>query len=402
MLLQVPASVSRVCAILRDAGFEALAVGGAVRDALRGDAPKDWDVATSAKPDDVVGLFRRTIPTGIQHGTVTVVLGRGDDRMAIEVTTFRGEGAYSDARRPDSVTFGVPLVEDLARRDFTVNAIAYDPLVDAFEDPFGGRQDLAARVVRAVGDPAARFGEDGLRVMRAVRFVAVLEFALDPATEAAIPSARASLARVSRERVRDELLKLLGARAPGAALAIAERTGIRDEVVPELAPIDAGTAAAIDALPRDAALRLAALLRPLGERTADAIGRRLRLSNDERARITHAIRHSHPAYDPMWTDARVRAFVAEVRPEALHDVFALAPCPELEARAANVVAAGDPLYLRDLAIGGGELMQELGMQPGRAVGELLGELLERVLHEPALNERATLLRMARELRARGP
>src|SRR5262249_7638626 len=159
------------------------------------------------------------IPTGIAHGTVTV-LERGEP---LEVTTYRGEGAYSDARRPDYVTFGVPLTEDLARRDFTVNAMAFDPVGARLVDPFGGADDLAARVIRAVGDPEARFREDGLRVMRAVRLAAVLEFAIDPATEAAIPAALPSLAKVSEERVRDELMKLLGARRPSIGLAAAER-----------------------------------------------------------------------------------------------------------------------------------------------------------------------------------
>src|SRR5687768_9284222 len=168
-----------------------------------GRAAQDWDVATSALPDQVQALFRKTIPTGIQHGTVTVRL-QGE---SIEVTTFRGEGAYTDGRRPDSVSFGVPLDEDLARRDFVINAMAFDPVAGRLHDPFGGRADLEAGRLRAVGDPAERFREDGLRVMRAVRFVATLELALDPATESAIPAGLPSLAKVSQERVREELRK---------------------------------------------------------------------------------------------------------------------------------------------------------------------------------------------------
>ncbi|HVV82856.1 MAG TPA: hypothetical protein VHE35_07235, partial [Kofleriaceae bacterium] len=273
----VPPAVRDVCRVLSAAGHQAIAVGGAVRDALLGRPAEDWDVATSAHPDEVVRLFPRTIPTGMAHGTVTVMAGRGDGRHAVEVTTFRGEGAYDDARRPSSVTFGVPLVEDLARRDLVVNAIAYDPIARVVHDPFDGRGDLAARRLRAVGDPVARFTEDGLRVMRAIRFAATLEFELDRDTEAAIPAALPSLARVSRERVKVELDKLLSARAPGASLEIARRTGVLDLVVPEAvaglaagaggvsgAPDDAAwrrRCAWIDALPReDRGLRLAALL----------------------------------------------------------------------------------------------------------------------------------------------
>jgi tRNA nucleotidyltransferase (CCA-adding enzyme) len=171
----VAAPALEVCRRLAAAGHTAHVVGGCVRDVLLGRPAKDWDVATSALPEEVQKIFRRTIPTGIAHGTITVLVGKEH----VEVTTYRGEGAYSDARRPDHVVFGVTLEEDLARRDFTVNAIAYDPLGDVLVDPFGGRIDLDARLLRAVGDPEARFREDGLRVMRAVRFAATLELAIE-------------------------------------------------------------------------------------------------------------------------------------------------------------------------------------------------------------------------------
>ena len=236
----VPPHVRAVCATLAAAGYEAVTVGGAVRDAILGRAPGDWDVATSAPPDRVIALFPRTVPTGLQHGTVTVVTGRGVDSH-VEVTTFRGEGAYTDARRPDHVRFGVPLVEDLARRDLRVNAMAYDPGDDRLIDPYEGRRDLADGVLRAVGptgdvyaDAVARFTEDGLRVMRAVRFAAALELPLDPETERGIAPALPSLAKVSRERVSDELRKILATREPSRALAIAERTGILAQILPEL------------------------------------------------------------------------------------------------------------------------------------------------------------------------
>ncbi|MFH0903045.1 MAG: hypothetical protein V2A73_20645, partial [Pseudomonadota bacterium] len=155
----IPPEVQSICRRLDSAGFEAWVVGGCVRDALLGLPAKDWDVATNAQPGQIGRLFRRTIPTGIKHGTITVLEGE----MAVEVTTFRGEGAYSDARRPDYVVFGVSLEEDLARRDFTVNAIAFDPQSERMVDPFGGRDDIRRRCIRAVGNPADRFREDGLR-----------------------------------------------------------------------------------------------------------------------------------------------------------------------------------------------------------------------------------------------
>src|SRR3954451_9207303 len=204
----IPDDVLALCRRLREAGHQAHLVGGGVRDLLLGRGPADFDVATSAHPDEVMRLFgqRYAIPTGLQHGTVTVL---ASEERPVEVTTYRGEGEYLDGRRPSSVHFGATLEEDLARRDFTMNAIAYDPIDDVLADPFAGRADLAARLVRAVGDPVARFREDGLRPMRAVRQAAQLGFTIDPPTAAAIPAALDSFRKVSAERIRDELCKLL-------------------------------------------------------------------------------------------------------------------------------------------------------------------------------------------------
>jgi tRNA nucleotidyltransferase (CCA-adding enzyme) len=428
-----------VCRRLREAGHAAHVVGGCVRDLLLGRAAKDWDVATSALPGEVQQLFRKTVPTGIQHGTVTVLVGKEH----IEVTTYRGEGEYTDARRPDHVEFGVTLEEDLARRDFTVNAIAYDPLDDAIVDPFGGREDLARRVLRAVGDPAARFREDGLRVMRAVRFVATLGMELEPATEAAIPGALGSLARVSGERVRDELLKLLAAPRPSVGLLAMERTGILGTILPELAEavgvtqnrhhaydVWRHTVASVDATPGDAIVRLGTLLHDVGKpRTAapkpdapeentfyrhdavgaemaDAIGRRLKLSNAERARVVALVAHHMFWYSPEWTDATVRRFIRRVGTELLPDLFALregdvvgrgrgedpeVELGELRRRVDKVVAEDQALSIADLAVTGEDVMRVLGIPPGRAVGDKLRELLEAVTEDPSLNERETLL-----------
>ncbi|MEZ4404286.1 MAG: hypothetical protein R3B06_29975 [Kofleriaceae bacterium] len=288
----IPPAVDEVCAALTEAGHQAVAVGGAVRDVLLGRAAGDWDVASSARPEEVVALFPRTIPTGLAHGTVTVMAGRGRDRQAIEVTTFRGDGAYVDGRRPTSVQFGVPLVEDLARRDLVVNAIAYDPINRVLHDPFGGRDDLAARRLRAVGDPAARFTEDGLRVMRAIRFAATLEFDLADDTEAAIAGALPSLAKVSRERVKVELDKLLAAPRPSIALAIAARTGVLAQELPEAVPGPARWGW-IDRAAAEA--RLAALLAGTGDGATAAADaeralRRLKAANDERDRAVKLVR----------------------------------------------------------------------------------------------------------------
>jgi tRNA nucleotidyltransferase (CCA-adding enzyme) len=416
----VPDDVREVCRVLQAAGHEAVTVGGAVRDALLGRAPGDWDVATSARPEVVMQAFRRTIPTGLQHGTVTVMVGRGDARQGVEVTTFRGEGAYSDARRPDSVTFGVPLDEDLARRDFVINAIAFDPIAGRVHDPFGGASDLEQRIVRAVGDARLRFGEDGLRVMRAVRFAAVLEFALDPATEAAIPSALGALAKVSMERVHDEMVKLMKAPAPSVGLVIAARTGVLGTIAPELPA--APSFAIVDAAPRDACLRLAALWTALGDpramsgadekaaaagdlalaRAVDAAMKRWKASNDERDRVVRAARVWSAPARPSWSAAGVRRVLSGVGRARAGDAIAIWRAgggAALADRAEAVLAAKEPLAPGDLALGGGDVMAILGIGPGRRVGELIGALFERAIEDPALNTPERLTALVRELGA---
>jgi tRNA nucleotidyltransferase (CCA-adding enzyme) len=433
-----------VCRTLAQGGFEAHLVGGAIRDLLIGRTASDFDVATRARPDDVTRLFgrRRVVPTGVKHGTVTVLLGEGDDRRTVEVTTFRGEGAYSDGRRPDEVAFVDDLTEDLRRRDFTVNALALDPAAAKLHDPFGGLADLGAKLLRAVGDPRERFGEDGLRVMRAVRLAAQLGFALEPATEAAIPGALATFRKVSKERVRDELLKLLASPRPSVGLRLMQSSGLLGEVLPELTAsvgfpqnrfhahdVWEHTLQAVDATEGGPTVRLGALLHDVakprtaqpredapgensffrheyvGAEMADAIGRRLKLSNQERERVRDLVLHHMFWYTPDWSDATVRRFVSRVGLELLPELFQL--------RAGDVVARGkgeDPrleidelgrriaaelekqaaLKVTDLAVGGEDVMRVLAIRPSRMVGDVLKRLLERVIEEPALNERGAL------------
>ncbi len=219
-----------ICKELRSAGERAWVVGGCVRDTLRGDRVSDWDVATTARPEKVQKIFRKVIPTGIDHGTVTV-LWKG---QPFEVTTLRGEGAYSDGRRPDHVVFVEDIDRDLARRDFTVNALAYDPVDGQLVDPFGGLADMRDKVLRAVGDPSERFQEDGLRILRGARFVATLDFELDPGTEAAFRGALDTFRKVSPERVREEWMKAMKAETPSRAFEVMRRTGILEVTYPEL------------------------------------------------------------------------------------------------------------------------------------------------------------------------
>ncbi|MEP7126482.1 MAG: CCA tRNA nucleotidyltransferase [Byssovorax sp.] len=437
LLPLVPEGVLEICQRLREKGKRGWIVGGCVRDLLRGGAAKDWDVCTDARPDEVVALFRKVIPTGMQHGTVTVVL-RG---AHYEVTTLRGEGAYSDGRRPDKVEFVDDITADLARRDFTFNAMAIDPIDGHLIDPFGGRGDLAARVLRAVGDAGERFFEDGLRVLRAARFSATLECAIAPATEAAMGAPRSldTFRRVSAERVRDEWLKAMSAARPSVAFEAMRRTGLLAVTCPELEAtvgIEPGNTAVDDVYHRSLAaldacqgapiLRLAALLHGVGQarspadharlgaEVAEAILTRLKLSNDERARVTALIRHQAIGYASTWTDAAVRRFIRRVTRELLGDLHTLCVAiagtspraaeeirglEELRERVSAQLAQGAALSTRDLKLNGRDLMVSLGLAPGRIVGETLERLLEQVTDDPALNEREALLAAARTLLA---
>jgi len=410
----VPPNVRTVCETLGNAGFQSVAVGGAVRDAILDRAPGDWDVATAATPDQVLALFKRTIPTGLQHGTVTIVTGRGA-LSHVEVTTFRGEGAYTDARRPDHVRFGVPLVEDLARRDLRVNAMAYDPQNHELIDPYDGMADLEEGVLRAVGptgnvfeDAVARFTEDGLRVMRAVRFAAKLELPLHPDTLLGITPALPSLAKVSRERVSDELRKILATKQPSLALLPAWHSGIISSILPALAGIQIERwAERVDRAPVEA--RLGALVADLGvldgqrlsAKCVKQIGdllRALKFSNEELT-VASAIAAASPAIAVAWTEPALRRLLSDItRPRAALAValwHGTSRSPELAAQASTILARGDALATSELAVTGNDLMTELGMPAGPAIGKTLRALFERVLDEPALNDRSTLLGLAR-------
>ena len=448
MRLPVPDDVVALCRKLRDAGYEAWLVGGAVRDLLRGQAAKDYDVATSAEPADVTRVFwrKRTIPTGEKHGTVTVLTDRDGARQHVEVTTYRGEGAYSDGRRPDQVVFVRTLDEDLKRRDFTMNAIAYDAIDDQLRDPYGGQRDLGARCIRAVGEPLERFREDGLRAMRAVRFAAQLEFAIDPPTEAAIARALDVFAKVSAERVRDELVKILAARRPSVGLELMRTTGLLGATIPELLEgvglhqnrfhkhdVWQHTLAAVDAtvLGGDPPwlTRFAALLHDVakprtaapkedapGEHTfyrhehvgadlAEVICRRLKLSTKEREWIVNLVGNHMFWYTPEWSDGTVRRFISRVGVEQLEALFALragdvrarghgeepgAEIDELKLRVAEELRKESALKIGDLAVGGADVMELLACRPGPIIGDVLRRLLERVLDDATLNQRDTL------------
>lgn len=400
-----PPAVRWITGTLEDAGFATWAVGGAVRDALLGHPSGDWDLATRAHPRDVRRIFRRTVPLGVEHGTVGVL---SDDGVMFEVTTFRRD-VETDGRHA-VVAFADTVEEDLARRDFTVNAVAWHPLREELLDPFGGVGDLEAGVLRAVGEAAQRFAEDYLRILRALRFASRFGLRVEPATWEAVCAAAGRLTSLSAERIREELLKVLDADAcPSEALRLYRTSGALGVLYPEVAAWADGDeagwrhlGATLDHLPRGRPLlRLAAWLRPLEPRAAAQVLVRLRLSNaqvDETARRAAA----PPLPDAEAPEASVRRWLSAVgvgRVPAvarLEMAAARARSQEEGRRAAEawrraraVLRTSPPLEVAELALDGRDLIR-LGLRPGPHFGEILEGLLSWVLEDPARNDKALL------------
>jgi len=417
---------------LDKAGFQAYLVGGCVRDMVLGQHPKDYDIATDALPTEVQKLFKKVIPTGIEHGTVTV-LQRG---LSIEVTTFRTEGAYIDARRPSSVSFGSDITEDLSRRDFTINAMAFDPIGNRFCDPFDGSGDLSRRLVRCVGDPRSRFSEDGLRPLRAVRFATVLNFELDPATREAIPETLDTFRRIAAERIREEFTKLLLSPRVRFGIEMLRQTGLLSAFAPELLEgigqaQDASYAgdvyghvlATVEAAPATTVLRLAALLhdvskprtarrRPdgtfnfpehekLGAAAAEGVLDRLKFPKKTIEDVCLLVQHHRLENPDNWSDAQIRRLAARLGLEHLEQLLqlteanirgrergfaeSLAALRQFSQRVHHVLSENPPLVPKALALDGNAIMRILGIGPSPKVGEATRFLMEKVLDNPAIN-----------------
>jgi putative nucleotidyltransferase with HDIG domain len=437
----VPMIVLDLLGALWAAGHAAYVVGGSLRDALLGLPAKDWDLATDALPDETLGVFPDAVYEN-KFGTVAVRRGRDE----FEITTFRSEHDYADFRRPHRVEFGASLEADLGRRDFTVNAMAWGSGPGdrpALRDPFGGTADAAARVLRAVGDPAKRFEEDALRMLRAVRLATTLRFEIEPATLAAIVSCAPLASHLSGERVAMELGRILAADRPSVGLRLMSDTGLLDAVLPELAAqrdvpqnkvpgedLWDHTLATVDAARNHPVVRLAALLHDIGKPATQADGHfyghetvgadearalleRLHESRIVTAHVAHLVRQHMFRYEPSWTDSAVRRFIGKVGADSIDELFALREADnagsgvdraadgldELRARIDAELRAGPALDRAALAIDGDDLIAELGMEPGPAMGRVLEALVERVIEEPSLNEAATLVLMARDLAA---
>lgn len=396
----IPAFAASVLDRLDAAGFEAYIVGGSVRDSLMGREVNDYDITTSALPEEVTAVFSlpgdRVLPTGIRHGTVSVLSGGA----WLEITTFRVDGDYSDGRHPDSVRFTRTLREDLSRRDFTVNAMAYSPRT-GLADLFGGREDLREKIIRCVGNAEQRFTEDALRILRAFRFSAKLGFSIEPDTLRAAEKLSGRLSMVAPERIAKEFDGILLAEQPGPTLRLMRELGVLGRFLPE---DDEMNFDAVGRAPADAALRFGTLLRGMKKETVTAALEGLRLSREYTGRAAAAACFPLPAGSD---DAALRRFAggygnraetvlaaAAAREETLPDGTSAAAA---SAALRRVLDAKPPLTLRDLAVNGSDLMRE-GIAFGRQAGQVLAALLDAVLADPSLNTREALLDAARKIK----
>lgn len=389
---------------LHAAGHAAYAVGGCVRDSLLGQTPHDWDLCTSATPEQVLELFGKAhcIPTGLQHGTVTVKHG-GE---LYEITTFRTEGAYSDGRHPDHVAFVPDVKEDLARRDFTINAMAYNA-EEGLIDPFGGQNDLAVGIVRAVGEPQRRFEEDALRILRLYRFAARFRFAIDPATRQAARALCRHLDCVSEERIAEELSRLLAAPAPGAYLEAEVLAVIFPELDAAELPESRRILDALEPGMEHVPVRLAALLCPLGEAGARAALKRLKCSNALTGTVATLVREAAAGMPGAALTLTARRFLSRYDLATITDLTALCSArhPEqaeafaaLQQEAARLVETNACCRINQLAVNGRDLM-DAGIRPGPGLRRVLDALLEQVLTGQLPNEKAALLAAAAQVAA---
>lgn len=467
-IMTIPTEIQVVIDKLREANFEAFVVGGSVRDLLLSKKPKDWDVATSATPEEVQKIFTKHFYNN-DFGTVTVLTGAKDKTVSeVEVTTYRTEGEYSDQRHPDKIGRAQSIEEDLARRDFTINALALASELDLpinqpneivveemkIIDPFGGLKDLNAKLIRAVGEPKERFKEDALRLMRAIRFAAQLNFKIEDNTLSAISELADNLASVSQERIRDELIKLIMSEQPEYGFSLLRKTALLNHILPEVAEgigVNQNKHHIYTVYDHNVKslqwakkykyplhIRLAALLHDIGKprtkrlqgneyifhaheivgtRMAERALRRLRFSNEIIDQVVQLIRHHMFYYDVgKVTDAGARRLLRRVGgPEVFADLIKLriaerkgSGVPKAEPYRLRHLqflvekAALEPTSVKQLKIGGSDIINELKIRPSPVIGGILNALLAEVLDDPTKNKREYLLQRARELKDTDP
>lgn len=441
MKIKLTDDLRKIASILDKRGFSCYLVGGAVRNQLLGIEEKDYDLATDALPEDIIEIFHRVIPTGIKHGTVTVLF-KGE---AYEVTTFRVDGKYTDGRRPDSIHYTSDINEDLKRRDFTINSIAYHILNEELIDPNKGLEDLDRKIIRAIGNPDKRFQEDGLRPLRACRFAAQLNFAIEEETFSAISRNLDKFRSVSKERIYDELIKTMKADNPSITFRHLLHSGLLKIISEDLfncvgveqrerhkCDVFEHLIQTCDSCPRsDKILRFAGLFHDLGKVTtlqfkedgtptfynheipsaqlAVKIMKELKFPNKDIQKIEHLILHHMFNYTREWTDSAVRRFISKVGTEHIEDLLILQKADmtsmhrgdedyllleEFKNRIDGIIATESAFSIKDLAINGNDLFQEIDIPKGPVMGRVLQKLLDYVLDDPQRNIKETLLNQA--------
>jgi tRNA nucleotidyltransferase (CCA-adding enzyme) len=393
---KAPRYITRIMDTIEVAGFEAYLVGGCVRDMLLGRSPSDWDIASSAPPQEIMRIFKSTVPTGLKYGTVTVLCGEG----RAEVTSYRSESGYRDFRRPSEVRFAGDIKTDLSRRDFTVNAMAFNPSHGLF-DPFDGRGDIERRMIRAVGAPAARFEEDALRILRAYRFAAQIGFEIESGTLKAAGDNAGLVAKISGERIKCELDRILMSGRPQWAFALAQTGALgflglnRGEI-----PITLTGCGGLALAPAVSAARWAAFLYIVRIFDPRAFMEKLRFDTLTKEGALCLLREleQEPVNDAVQIKKRLSAgFTPEQYEVYLNLRAALLDCDVAGAIAVlhRITAQGEPYSLRMLAVNGGDIMS-LGVPPGPMCGRMLAALLDKVIGDPSLNDRKTLICLAKQ------
>ena len=445
----IPKPIIKISEILKKEGFKSYLVGGSVRDSIMGKEPKEYDITTDATPEDVQRIFKHTVPTGIKHGTILVIL----DNMQVEVTTFRNDGKYTDGRHPDYVKYAKTIEEDLPRRDLTINALAYDVLEDELIDMFNGVADIKNKTIRAVGNAYERFTEDGLRVMRAIRFATRFDFEIEKETFEAVCASTNMLYSISSERIRDEFNGILISDNPFRGIELLRESGILDFILPELMKgygvmqnkyhkydvyyhilHTVQAVERVDSEEMTLLIRLAALFhdiaKPIVQKKIDKqedpvyynhevvganvckrVMKRFKYSNNEINFVSLLVRQHMFYYQDEWTDGAVRRFMNAVGIENIRPLLKLREAdriasgnrkdreskaiPKLLARIEKIIEAQNAITVKDLKINGNDLIETFNFRQGPIIGKILNYLLDLILDDPNLNDRELLLEHAK-------
>ncbi len=445
----IPKPIIKISEILKKEGFKSYLVGGSVRDSIMGKEPKEYDITTDATPEDVQRIFKHTVPTGIKHGTILVIL----DNMQVEVTTFRNDGKYTDGRHPDYVKYAKTIEEDLPRRDLTINALAYDVLEDELIDMFNGVADIKNKTIRAVGNAYERFTEDGLRVMRAIRFATRFDFEIEKETFEAVCASTNMLYSISSERIRDEFNGILISDNPFRGLELLRESGILDFILPELMKgygvmqnkyhkydvyyhilHTVQAVERVDSEEMTLLIRLAALFHDIakpivqkkidkqedpvyynhevvGSNVCKRVMKRFKYSNNEINFVSLLVRQHMFYYQDEWTDGAVRRFMNAVGIENIRPLLKLREAdriasgnrkdreskaiPKLLARIEKIIEAQNAITVKDLKINGNDLIETFNFRQGPIIGKILNYLLDLILDDPNLNDRELLLEHAK-------